>query len=136
MIAALICVVSLAALVQVFISYCRSVLASAGNMELSDRLLEVADVRGKSLSADDFDRFMQLVRLCPEQNADRAGLRAILPYYRFLDILGRLLGGLVKGVNAWTERERLRCSHFAAVVLDRSISSSRNLFTEQAGDRL
>jgi hypothetical protein len=136
MIAALICVVSLAALVQVFVSYCRSVLASSGKTELSDRLLEVADVGDRNLTADDFNRFMQLVRLCPEQNADHAGVRAILIYYRLLKIIGRLFGGLISGVNAWTERERRSCSHFAAVVLDRCISSSRSLFTQQAGDPL
>jgi hypothetical protein len=132
MIAALICVVSLAALVQVFVSYCRSVLASAGKAELSDRLLEVADVGDRNLSADDFNRFMQLVRLCPEQNADHAGVRAILIYYRLLNFIG----GLISGVTAWTERERRSCSHFAAIVLDRCISSSRSLFTQQAGDPL
>ncbi len=136
MIAALICVVSLAALVQVFVSYCRSVLATAGNVELSERLLEVADVGDRAPSADDFERFMQLVRLCPEQNADRAGVRAILTYYRFLNLVGRLFGGIISGLTAWTERERRRCSHFAAVVLDRCISSSRSLFTQQAGDSL
>ena len=136
MIAALICVVSLAALVQVFVSYCRSVLATAGNVELSERLLQVADVGGRSLSADDFDRFMQLVHLCPEHNSDRAGVRAILIYYRFLNILGRLFGGLISGLAGWTEHERQNCSHFAAVVLERCISSSRSLFTQQAGDRL
>jgi hypothetical protein len=134
MIAALICVVSLAALAQVFVSYCRSVLATARKVDLSDRLLEVADVGGRSLSADDFGRFMELVHLCPEHKANRAGVREILTYYRSLNALNRLFGGMISGLAAWTERERERCSHFAAVVLDRSISTSRNLFSEQAGD--
>jgi hypothetical protein len=136
MIAALICAVSLAALAQVFVSYCRSVLASARNVELSDRVLEVADMGRKNLTADDFDRVLQLVHLCPEHDADRTGVRAIGAYYRLLLVLGRMFGALISGLAAWTEHEREGCSHFAAVVLDRCISSSRNLFTQQAGDSL
>jgi hypothetical protein len=136
MMAALICVVSLAALVQVFVSYCRSVLASARNVEVSDRALGVTDVDGRSLGADDFDRVVQLVRLCPEHDADRTAVRAVGVYYRLLPVVDGLCGAMISGLPAWTEHEREACSHFAAVVLDRCISSSRNLFTQQAGDPL
>jgi hypothetical protein len=136
MMAALICVVSLAALVQVFVSYCRSVLASAKKVELSARVLDVADMGGRSLTADDFDRVVQLVRLCPEHDADRTGIRAIGVYYQLLPVVDGLLGAMISGLPAWTEHEREACSHFAAVVLERCISSSRSLFTQQAGDPL
>lgn len=136
MMAALICVVSLAALAQVFVSYCRSVLASAEKVELSARVLDVVDMSGKSLTADDFDRVVQLVRLCPDHEADRTGIRAIGIYYRLLPVVDGLFGAMISSLPAWTEREREACSHFAAVVLERCILSSRNLFTQQAGDRL
>ena len=136
MMAALICVVSVAALAQVFVSYCRSVLASARKVDLSDRVVEVADMEGKRLAAGDFDRMMQLVHLCPEHDADRTGVRAIGAYYRLLNFLGRVFGAMISGLAAWTERERENCSHFAGVVLDRCISSSRSLFTQQAGESL
>jgi len=134
--AALIAAVSLAALVQVFVSYCRTVLASAGKVELSARVVALAGMEGESLAAGDFDRVLQLVHLCPEYDADRTGVRAIGTYYRMLQVLDRLAGAFNPGVATWTEREGRSCSHFAAVVLDRCISSSRSLLTQQASDHL
>src|SRR5271154_3188941 len=136
MMAALIAAVSLAALVQVFVSYCRSVLASARKVELSARVAALAGMESDGLAADDFERVLQLVRLCPEHDGDRTGVRAIGAYYGLLQVLRRVIGAFNPGVAQWTEYEGRSCSHFAAVVLDRSISSSRSLFTQQAGDRL
>jgi hypothetical protein len=136
MIKVLICLTSLAALVQVFVSYCRSALATAREVEISERVLKVARVEDKSLCADDFDRFLQLVRLCPENDGERAGIRAVGAYYDLLYVLGRLSNTLAPRVAVWTVRERESSSHFAAVVLDRCISSSRELFAQQASDGL
>jgi hypothetical protein len=136
MMATLIAAVSLAALLQVFVSYCRSVLASARRVELSPRVTALAGMQGESLAADDFERVLQLVRLCPEQHADQAGIRAVGTYYRLLQMFSRVVGGLNPGVAAWTDEESKRCSHFAAVVLDRCISSNRSLFAHRASDHL
>jgi hypothetical protein len=136
MIAEFIGAFSLAALGQVCVSYCRAVLASGEKIELSERVLKVAGMQGPDLAADDFDRFLQLVHLCPEHDSDRTGLRAVSIYYRLLRVLDRLFGRMVPGLAVWSERERESCSHFAAVVLDRCISSSRSLFAQQAGDPL
>jgi hypothetical protein len=134
MISGLIAAASLVALFPLFVSYCGTVLASARKRELSDRVSALADMGGRSASADDFGRILQLVRLCPEYDADRTGVRAIAIYYRMIHALDGVFGGLSPGLAAWTERERGDCSHFAAVVLDRCISSSRSLFTQQASD--
>jgi hypothetical protein len=136
MMATLIAAVSLAALAQVYVSYCRSVLASARKVELSARVAALAAIEGESVAAGDFDRVLQLVRLCPEHDADRTAVRAIGTYYRLLQFLSRVIGAFHPGVTIWTEHESQGCSHFAAVVLDRCISSSRSLFTQQAGDHL
>ncbi len=134
--ATLIAAVSLAALVQIFVSYCGSVLASARKVELSPRVAALAGMQGDGLTADDFERVLQLVRLCPEQEADQAGIRAVGTYYRLLQMLSRVVGGLNPGVAIWTDEESKRCSHFAAVVLDRCISSSRSLFSQRVSDHL
>lgn len=136
MIVALICVISLAALAQVFVSYCRSALASARKADLSERFWAVADINSKALSADDFDRIFQLVRLCPDYDDGRGEIRAVGVYCRLLEGLGRASEKLMPGVVAWTVRERQECSRYAAVALDRNISSSRELFTQHASDRL
>lgn len=132
MIAALICVASVAAFVQFLVSYCHSVVAAFGKMELSPRVREVAGMGDRALAVDDFFRFLQLLHLCPEQNADRLEIRAVKLYYavlRGVELVSRLLA---PGVAAWADRERLGCSHFAAVALERRMEFSRDLFARQA----
>lgn len=136
MIAALICVVSVAAFLQFFVSYCRSILASSRKVELSARVREVTGIASHDVAADDFTRLLQLVRLCPERGDDQTEIRAVGTYYGLLHVLGRVARPLVPGVAAWTEQERQSCSYFAAVALDRRISYSRDLFTQQVADRL
>lgn len=132
MIAALICVISLAALIRFLVWYCRAALASTRDVELSDRVREVAGVAGRNVAAEDFDRLLQFLFLCPEQEAHEGPLRAVGAYYRLLYIVGRISRVLIPSVAAWSERGRQDCSHFAAVVLDRRISHSRALFARQA----
>lgn len=134
MISALIAGASLVALGPLFVSYCGALLASARKSGLSDRVSALSDVSGRGVSADDFGRILQLVRLCPEYDADRTGVRNIAIYYRMIYALGRVFGSTSPALAAWAERERADCSHFAAVVLDRCISSSRSLFMQQASD--
>jgi hypothetical protein len=136
MVAALICIVSLAAMVQVFVSYCRAALSSAGKAEVSERVLGLAGLEGGSVAAGDFVRFIQLLRLCAAYNADRMDVRAVDAYYRLLVVTGRACHALIPTATVWAERERESCSHFAAVVLDRCISSNRELRTHSASDEL
>ena len=132
MIAASICVVSCAALLQFFSCYCRAVLASTRNVELSERVREVAGVVGRSIAAEDFGRILQFLFLCPEHKSYQGQVRAVGIYYQILSVVNRLGGALIPRVAAWTERDRIACSYFAAVVLDRRISHSRDLFARQA----
>lgn len=135
MIAALICVVSAASLMQFFVWYCRAVLASTQNVTLSDRVREVAGVAGRSIAAEDFGRLLQFLFLCPEHNSYQGRVRAVGIYYQMLSIVNRLGGALIPRVAAWTERDRIACSYFAAVVLDRRISHSLDLFASQTSSR-
>ena len=134
MIAALIAAISLLALLPLFVSYCGTVVSSARKIEPSDRARSLADVADRSISEDDFERILQLVRLCPEPEADRSTVRAIAIYFRVLGMLGRAFRNVGPGLAEWAVRERANCSHFAAVVLDGCISSSHSLLLEQTGD--
>jgi len=136
MIAALICVISIAAFLQFFVSYCRSILASSRKIVLSDRVREVTGIANHDVHADDFNRLLQLVRLCPERGDDQSEIRAVGTYYGLLAVLHRVSRPLAPGFAAWVQRERQSCSYFAAVALDRRISYSRDLFTQQISDRL
>ena len=136
MIAGLIFVISFVALLQFFVLHCRSILAYSRRVELSDRIREVTGLTGQSVSAGDFERLLQLVRLCPERGNDRKEIRVVGAYYALLDFLERVSRSFSPSLAAWTENERQGCSYFAAVALDRRISYSRDLFTQQVADRL
>jgi hypothetical protein len=135
MIASLICVFSCGALMQLMAAYCRSILASSRRVELSDRVREVGGFRGDSVSVGDFGRLLQLVRLCPERGDDHSDIRAVGAYYKALRALNRVTASIVPQIAAWANRECESCSYFAAVALDRRISYSRDLFSQQLGSR-
>jgi hypothetical protein len=133
MIASLICIISMAALLQFCISYCRSVLAASRRVALSEQVREIAGIDAPTVGAEDFYRLRQLVQLCPERGDDRTEISAIGKYYALLKSL-RLTRALVPRVAAWAERERQDCSYFIAVVLDRRIAYSRDLLAQQLAD--
>jgi len=135
MAAAFICVISVAVFLQFFVSYCRSILAVSKKVELSDRVREVSGIADRSVGADDFARLVQLVRLCPERGDDQTEIRAVGTYYGLLHVIRRISAFVVPRIAAWTDLERQNCSHFAAVALDRRISYSRDLFTQQVAER-
>ncbi|MGH9683852.1 MAG: hypothetical protein ACRD4S_09620 [Candidatus Acidiferrales bacterium] len=135
MIAALICVISAAACLQFFVSYCRSILASSRKAELSERVREVTGIAGANVAAGDFRRLLQLVRLCPERGDDRTEIRVVGTYYALLRGIILISRSTVPKLSVWAESERQSCSYFAAAVLDRRISYSRDLLMQQAADR-
>ena len=135
MIAALICVISVAAFIQLLAAYCRSILASSRGVALSDRVREVAGFRGDAVTGSDFSRLLQLIRLCPEQKEDHGDIRTVGAYYKAVRAINRLTPAVVPQVAAWANRECENCSYFAAVALDRRISYSRDLFSQQFGSR-
>jgi hypothetical protein len=131
-----ICVISVAAFLQFFVLHCRSLLSSYRNVELSAHVREVTGVATALFAADDFYRLLQLVRLCPERRDDRKEIRVVGAYYGFLGVLRGLARLSVPRVAAWAEQERRNCSYFAAVVLDRRISCSRALLTQQVPENI
>ena len=130
MMAAAIFAFSAAALLQFFISYCRSLIAASAKQALS---AEVKDVTGiqRLASGEDFKRVMQLLQLCPERPEDRNSVQAIGAYFRLLNFLQVTVARLVPSMKAWTDSERGHCAYFAAVALERRISFSRDMLAHQ-----
>ena len=130
MIAAIILACSIGILLQFFVSYCRSLIAASAREPLP---AEVQDVTGinRVATASDFSRVVQLLQLCPERPEERGEIKAVNAYFSFLGILRTTLARIVPSMNAWTEFERGKCTHFAAVVLGRRIAFSRNLIAQQ-----
>jgi len=130
MIAAAILVLSLAALLQFFISYCRSLVAAAAIQPLSAETREVAGL-SNSARSEDFARLLQLLELCPERPHDRNEIRAVRNYFRLLSALRWSLARLLPSLRPWMEAQRAQCAYFAAVTLDRRIAFSRSILAAQ-----
>ena len=128
--ATLIFLFSAAALLQFFISYCRSLIAASIKQPIS---AEVRDVTGiaSTASGEDFVRVVQLLQLCPERPEDGSRIRAINAYFRLLTFLRSTVARVVPALVNWTEMERGQCTYFAAVALDRRIAFSRDMLAQQ-----
>ncbi|HKV28701.1 MAG TPA: hypothetical protein VJN90_10560 [Candidatus Acidoferrales bacterium] len=131
MIAALICVISLAALLQFFISYSRSIIAAYRKSDLSEQVREVVGIEGQHVSSDQFGRLVQLIRLCPQKGDDQTDLKVVGVYYWMMGLLRSAARALAPRITAWAERERADCAYFVAVALDRRIAHSRDLLAQQ-----
>jgi hypothetical protein len=136
MIAALICVVSIMTFAQFFVSYTRTILTSVGGIELSPRVRELVGIADGPISSADFGRLLQLVHLCSEGRDDRADIRAVGAYYRALRFVDLSVRPLAPRISEWLERERQRCSHFAAVALDRRIAHNMSIYGRQITEGL
>jgi len=131
MMAAFILVFSLATLMMFFVSYCRSLTASSAQHVLSEEARAVTGFK-LGMPVPEFARVMQLLQLCPERPQDNSGLHAVRAYYSFLNLAQSTLARIVPALRSWTEQERVACSYFAAVALDRRIAFSREMLAQQA----
>jgi hypothetical protein len=130
MMAAIVLVLSVAALLQFFVSYCRSLIAASAKHTLSAEVQDVAGIANKA-SGEDFARVVQLLYLCPDRPEDRGEVRAIGAYFHLLNLVRATLAKVMPSLLAWTEMERGQCTYFAAVTLDRRIAFSRDMLAQQ-----
>ena len=107
MIAALIFVISIATLLQFFVSYCRSVIAGYAKQELSLQGREVTGIENRIVRADEFQRLLQLLGLCPEPGTDANDIRAVRAYFKLLSLARKAVGRLAPTVAA---RWKIRAS--------------------------
>ena len=130
MMAAFILACSIIFLLQFFISYCRSLIASSVREPLSQ---EVQDVTGMARPAteEEFARVVQLLQLCPERPEERGEISLIRAYFRMLGVIRATAARILPSLERWTSTERGQCTHFVAVVLGRRIAFSRKLFAQQ-----
>jgi hypothetical protein len=128
--AALILIVSLVAMLQFFVSYCRSLIAASARRTLSADVQDVIGIK-QSAKGDDYQRVMQFLYLCPERREDRSSIQAVNAYFGLLSALEATLGKVMPSLHSWTQAERSQCTYFAAVALDRRIAYSRDMLAEQ-----
>jgi hypothetical protein len=136
MIAALIFVVSIAAFIQFFVFYSRSVIAASRKHALSENVREVTGISGEMVEDLQFDRLLQLVELCPGSGSDEMGIRAVRAYFSGLGMLLSLVpqapSGILSRTASWLKRERGACAYFAATALDQRMAYSRTLLSHGA----
>jgi hypothetical protein len=130
MMATIIFVVSVATLLQFFVSYCRSLVAASAREPLSADVQKVTGI-DTAATGRDFAKVMQFLQLCPGRPEDRGEVRSVHFYFDLLNLLGRTFARLIPASCSWIEGERGRCAYFAAVALDRRIAFSRDLLAAQ-----
>ena len=136
MIAALIFVVSIAAFIQFFVFYSRSVIAASRKHALSENVREVTGISGEMVEDLQFDRLPQLVAVCPGCGGVGMGMRAVRGYVGglcvFLSRVPEMLSGMLAGAASWLKRERAACAFVAATALDQQMAYSRTLLSHGA----
>lgn len=133
MIAILIFGISVLTLLQFFVSYCHSLIATSRGHEVSEQTREISGITAHSVRGDQFKRVLQLIALCPEPGDDNRQVRAVSLYFELLGLVRMLLGWIEPAAARWIDSERSGCAHVAAVMLDRRIAYNRVLMARQMG---
>lgn len=123
MIPALMLTFSCAALGQFFMSYCRSLLITYSQVELSAATRELIGIQSTEISGAQFHRLLGLVRLAPNPGDDKWELRVVSTYYRTVRLAGLLAKPLGSVSRKWVEHQSSLCAYFAAATLDRRVAS-------------
>jgi len=123
MIPALIFVFSCGTLGQFFMSYCRSLLLSYAQIELSSATREVIGMEPSEIRGDHFGRLLSLVRLAPNPGDDKWDLRAVRVYHVAVRAAALLAAPIGPAMRSWAETQSNLCAYFVAAVLERRIAS-------------
>jgi hypothetical protein len=118
---AFILVFVIAALWQFSFAYCRTLLATYSQVELSGKVEDIVGLTADSRDPLEFNRLMVLVRVAPDLGDDSVEIAAVSLYYRALKMAAAIMSLISKGASNWCRGEQARCSYFAAVTLDRRL---------------
>lgn len=123
MIAALILVLAVGGLLQFGVAYCRTLLLTYGQVELSQRARDLAALEGEAPSGETYSRLVRLLRVAPDPGDDHTEMAAVGAYYHAMRVANWAAALVSGGAREWTAQELSRCAHFAAVTLDRRLAS-------------
>lgn len=125
MIAALICVMSLGALVQFAVAQWRSIWLTIAAQPLSSALEAATGVANETLGAEHFDMLVRTSeQIGPPPQERGLWLKEVRVYYRLLQICLNLSGTAFPRASNWAKRELNECAKFAAATLDRRLNAS------------
>lgn len=127
MFAAMLFSISIVALTQFALYYWRAVLAGVAAQPVSDRVLAAARVENGRLTSAHFDTLAGLHDLTPNLHRQHGGLSLVRVYYRLVEALDTLAGTKLPGLAAWSDRERVICARYAAVLVDQRLQANLEL---------
>jgi hypothetical protein len=122
MFAAMLFTISVVAMSQFALYYWRAVLAGVAAQPVSNRVLDAAHVEDGRLLPQHFETMAELHELTPDLKPNQSGLGLVRAYYRLVQGLG-----ILPMLAAWSERERLVCTRYAAVQVDRRLQANLEL---------
>ena len=134
MIAALILMMSVAAIAQFALAQWRSMWVTVAAQPLSSSLQAATGIAAHAVGAYDFDLLIQTSeQLCPTPQERNLWLREVRTYYRMIRALDSACGKELTGLSCWARREMKTCSRYAAAVLDQRLNSNLAFASEVRG---
>lgn len=133
MIAALIFVISLAALIQFGVLSWRAGLLRVASEPFVSESAEIAEFQRNLLNTKGFNDVAIYHEICPDLGEGSGpNLHRAQFYYRFIQLLGALGARILpsKDSTRWVEREMALCTRYAAVVLSQRLEHNRALMAE------
>lgn len=125
MIAALICVISLATLIQFGVAQWRSIWLTIAAQPLSKSFEAATGISHDSVGAEHFEWLVRVTeQKFPSAQEGHSWLRAVAVYRKGLCAFLKLGGNVLPSVAGWTRQELTECSKYAAATLDRLLNAS------------
>jgi hypothetical protein len=125
MIAALILVLSVAALVQFGVLQWRSMWIAVSEQPLSPSLQGATGIAADAIGADDFEFLARTSeQLCPSIQERNVWLREVRVYYHVVKALQRGAAERIPALANWAKSELVSCSRYAGAVLDQRLNAN------------
>jgi hypothetical protein len=132
MIAAFICVMSLAALIQFAVSQWRSIWITVAAQPLSKAVEAATGIATDAICADHFETLVRASgQIAPSPQERNLWLKEVNIYYRALRACLKLSGTAVPVVSNWAKRELTECSKFAAAILDQRLNAANLAYSTE-----
>jgi hypothetical protein len=124
MFSAMLLTISVVALSQFAVYYWRALVMGVAAQPVSERVLEAARVHDSELTGQHFKVFAELHELTPDLRPGMRGLGFVRLYFYAVQFLGKAVGRFSSSIAEWTERERILCTRYAAVQIDRRLQAN------------
>lgn len=130
MVAALIFVISAAALAQFVVFTWRASLLSMAEQPFSEEICRIAGICANAVGPKDFQALSSLHELCPGLKRASREMWLVRTYYSVVRALGWLGGTKSAGWSGWANREMAACARYVAVAIDQRLQSNRTCLAQ------